>query len=224
VRASFELICFDLDGTLVDSAPDICHALGAGLAAVGLAAPTEQHTRSWIGDGIEKLLMRALGHAGTSDPEIFSRALTAFHQTYSRNLYIRSRLYPAVENVLQDLNEDGYRLGCITNKRSDYAAALLEQAGILHRFELVFGGDSFAEKKPHPRQLLEAANHVRIAPRSCVMIGDSDTDSSAAATAGFSFIWASFGYCGMLQSRDISTTAQVAQFADIPATLATMMP
>ena len=223
MRASIELICFDLDGTLVDSAPDICIALGAAMTSAGLAAPTQQQTRSWIGNGIEALLTRALEDSGVSDRVVFRTALLAFHATYSSKLFSQSRLYPGVEDVLQALSDRGYRLGCITNKRSDYAARLLEQAGIADRFEILFGGDSFSEKKPHPRQLLEAASNLKTQPDRCVMVGDSDTDSLAAAAAGYGFIWASFGYCSALSSRDAATVASAANFAEIPAVLATMM-
>jgi len=224
VRASIELVCFDLDGTLVDSAPDIARALGCALEAVGLPAPTEAQTRGWIGDGIEKLLSRALADAGASEQRIFRTALAAFHERYSHSLFDFSRLYPDVEQVLESLTADGYRLGCITNKRSDYAAAMLEQARIDHRFELVFGGDSFSEKKPHPRQLLEAALRIGTDPRNCIMIGDSDTDARAAASAGFGFIWASFGYCRRLTSRETMSSNTAATFAAIPAALAGMLP
>jgi phosphoglycolate phosphatase len=224
VRASIELVCFDLDGTLVDSAPDICDALGGALEAVGLPPPTLEQTRGWIGNGIEKLLWRALAHAGTSEAEIFRIALAAFHERYSRGLFRTSRLYPDVERVLQTLEADGFRLGCITNKRSDYATALLGHAGIIDRFELVFGGDSFTEKKPHPRQLLEAAGRTGAPPRRCVMVGDTDADAQAAASAGFGFIWVSFGYCRALTDRDPATLISVDSFAEIPATLAALLP
>jgi len=224
VRGSIELVCFDLDGTLVDSAPDISRALGCALEAVGLPAPTEEQTRGWIGDGIEKLLSRALADAGASEQRVFRTALAAFHDHYSRNLFDFSRLYPGVEEVLESLAADGLRLGCITNKRSDYAAAMLEQAGIDRRFELVFGGDSFSEKKPHPRQLIEAAARVGTDPRNCIMVGDSDTDSRAAAAAGFTFIWASFGYCRRLTSRETMASNTAATFGEIRAMLAAMLP
>jgi phosphoglycolate phosphatase len=224
VRASIELLCFDLDGTLVDSAPDISRALGCALEAVGLPAPTEEQTRGWIGDGIEKLLSRALTDAGASEQHVLRTALAAFHDRYARSLFESSRLYPGVEQVLETLAADGYRLGCITNKRADYAAAMLQQAGIERRFEFVFGGDSFSEKKPHPRQLLEAAARAGKQPHNCIMIGDADTDALAAAAAGFGFIWASFGYCRRLTSRETMPRNTAATFTAIPATLAGMLP
>lgn len=224
MRAFFELLCFDLDGTLIDSAPDLSFALGEALEAVGLPAPTEVQTRGWIGDGIDNLLRRALQHAGSADPEVFLAALAAFHDSYSRNLFNRSRLYPGVESTLESLNKTGQRIGCITNKRTDYANTLLDLSGISRLIEFTYGGDSFEEKKPHPRQLLEAARRVSVEPQRCVMIGDSDTDSAAAEAAGFAFVWAAFGYCAQLDSRDIETVIRAQRFADIPESLASLMP
>jgi len=224
VRAAIELICFDLDGTLVDSAPDLCVALGHALQSVGLNPPGEAQTRGWIGDGIDRLLRRALDDAGSHDQEVFRSALGAFHECYAQNLFSRSRLYPEVDTVLSRLSDSQYRLCCITNKRCDYARALLAQAGILQCFGLVFGGDTFEQKKPHARQLLEAARRVNAEPANCVMIGDSDTDAEAAAAAGFGFLWAAFGYCRALSSRAVTATPQVAEFREIPAALAAMLP
>ncbi|MGD2167660.1 MAG: phosphoglycolate phosphatase [Gammaproteobacteria bacterium] len=218
-----ELLCFDLDGTLVDSAPDLNYALGEALEAVGLQPPTEAQTRSWIGHGIDRLLARALESADSRDRETFAAALRAFHASYSQNLFNRSRLYPGVEAVLESLRASGRRICCITNKRTDYAIALLAQTGISDMFEFTFGGDSFAEKKPHPRQLLEATRRAQVAATRCVMIGDSDTDSAAAKAAGFAFVWAAFGYCGELRSRDNRAIARADSFSAIPATLGSLL-
>lgn len=223
MRASVELLCFDLDGTLVDSAPDLSFALGEALSAVGLQPPTEAQTRGWIGDGIERLLQRALEASGDRNPAAFAAALAAFHASYSRNLFRLSRLYPGVESILHSLRESGLRICCITNKRTDYATALLSQAGISDMLDFTFGGDSFAEKKPHPQQLTQAARRADVAAHRCVLIGDSDTDSGAADAAGFAFIWAAFGYCSQLKSRDARTVVRAASFTDIPAALGAVM-
>jgi phosphoglycolate phosphatase len=224
VRAAFDLLCFDLDGTLIDSAPDLSLALGAALRCVDLPPPSEAQTRGWIGDGLENLIHRALSDAGSDSREEFDTALAAFHLSYAENLFNRSRLYPAVQSVLDTLRAEGHRICCITNKRTDYAEKLLKLAGVAELFEFTFGGNSFTEKKPHPRQLIEAADRIGADPRRCVMIGDSDTDSSAAINAGFEFIWASFGYCPQLSSRDVKGVASASQFADIPKILLALMP
>ena len=220
MQASDRLLCFDLDGTLIDSAPDLSFALGNALAAVGLREPTETQTRSWIGDGLDNLLRRALDDAGANIDDTFSAALESFHDCYANNLFVRSRLYPDTESALQSLLDMGLRICCITNKRTDYAVALLEQAGLERFFEFTFGGDSFASRKPDPQQLLEASRRTGIDIDQCIMIGDSDTDSRAAAAAGFAFVWAAFGYCRELQSRNMETVVRANRFADIPQSLA----
>jgi len=224
VRGSIELVCFDLDGTLVDSAPDLCTALGHALNATGFSAPSEAQTRSWIGDGVEKLLSRALRHAGAQNRSAFPAALEAFHASYSRSLFDASRLYPGVETTLEQLCDSGLVLCCITNKRTEYATELLQQARIADRFAFVFGGDTFPQKKPHPRQLHEAAQRAQCTPARCAMIGDSDTDSMAAAAAGAAFVWAAFGYSAALSSREPDTVVRINEFAEVPAALAALMP
>ena len=124
-----ELIALDLDGTLVDSAPDLCHCLGVALETVGLPAPSEPQTRGWVGGGIELLLRRALVHAAgppaVGDDGVLPAALAAFSACYERNLYVRSRLYEGVATALGELGARGIPLYCITNKRLEFAEGLL---------------------------------------------------------------------------------------------------
>lgn len=222
MRAGTELIAVDLDGTLVDSAPDIAHCVGAALESLGFAAPGEARTRGWIGDGIEQLIARALARAREAsgrattlgrDP-LHADALHAFLECYAQNLFVRSRLYPGVTATLDALRRRGLRLCCITNKRIAFSEALLAQAGIRDRFELVLGGDSLLEKKPSPLPLTFAAAELGVAPERAALVGDSIQDLRSARAAGFAFVWATYGYCA-IDDADLAAAPRIERFAEL---------
>lgn len=137
-------------------------------------------------------LAATLGRA--PDESAIRRALSAFDACYRDNLFRASRLYPGAAAVLAEIGAAGCVAGCITNKREDYARALLEQAGIADRLRFVCGGDSFPRRKPDPEPLLGVAAAHGLEPAACVMIGDSANDRRAAAAAGFEFVFAAYGY------------------------------
>lgn len=222
---SAKLVAVDLDGTLVDSAPDIAHCLGAALEAVGCAPPGETRTREWIGDGLETLIARAIAHEcnarGESAPADDPRrqaALAAFLECYRDNLFVRSRLYPGVQETLNALLERGVRLCCITNKRYAFSDELLTQAGIRGLFELVVGGDSVAEKKPSPLPLNVAATTLGVEPGAATLVGDSHQDLRAARAAGYGFVLAGYGY-GKVAETELGSTPRISSFAELPAAL-----
>jgi phosphoglycolate phosphatase len=213
---AIRLLAIDLDGTLVDSAPDLSHCVDLALESVGLVPPGEELTRGWIGDGIETLLQRAFAHAGTPHQTVaFRAAFDTFSACYRDNLFVQSRLYPGVEATLADLERRGIELACVTNKRFAFADALLVAAGIRDRFRVLLGGDSLAEKKPSPMQLLAAARECGIAPAHAAMVGDSHHDYHAAAGAGFAFIWARYGYCRDIAARHDAPYRTIAGFAEL---------
>jgi phosphoglycolate phosphatase len=225
--ARIKLLAVDLDGTLVDSAPDIAHCLGHALEAVGFARPGETRTRVWIGDGLETLIARALAHAvhgdTRSDPERHGpeegrhgAALAAFLECYSDNLFVRSRLYPDVTATLDAIRERGIRLCCITNKRYDFSKRLLEQAGLGDRFELLLGGDSLAEKKPSPLPLATAARTLGVEPAAAALVGDSHQDLRAARSAGYAFVLAAYGY-GKVDESELGAAPRIRAFAELRA-------
>lgn len=224
-RHEGKLVAVDLDGTLVDSAPDIAHCLGTALEAVGCAQPGEARTRAWIGDGLETLIARAIAHdctphgasesAGDAQQQA---ALAAFLACYRDNLFDRSRLYPGVRETLDALRARGVRLCCITNKRYAFSDELLARAGIRELFELVLGGDSVAEKKPSPLQLTVAAQTLGVAPRDATLVGDSHQDLRAARAAGYGFVLAAYGY-GRIDETELGSLPRIRTFAELPAAL-----
>jgi phosphoglycolate phosphatase len=220
IRASFDLVAFDLDGTLVDSAPDLNHCLGIALAGIGRAPPTLADTRSWIGGGIELLVRRAVEQTGTCVQHEYADALARFHDCYRDHLYSASRTYDGIERALEAACLAGISLCCITNKRHAYAIELLERAGLSAYFEFVYGGDSFPEKKPHPRPLIEAARRAHTTPARCALVGDSREDWRAANAAGFEFVWAAYGYCVSLGTEtETLGTARIDRCDDLFAAL-----
>jgi phosphoglycolate phosphatase len=225
-----KLLAVDLDGTLVDSAPDIAHCLGSALEAVGYARPGEARTRVWIGDGLETLISRALAHAAQKErPAAGSptfataearhrAALDAFLACYRDNLYVRSRLYPDAVATLDDLRSRGVRLCCITNKRYSFSEQLLQNAGVHDRFELLLGGDSLPEKKPSPLPLSVAAEKLGMPASAAALVGDSHQDLRAARGAGYSFVLASYGY-GKIDETELGDSPRIRKFAELPRAL-----
>jgi phosphoglycolate phosphatase len=227
-KLGLDLLAIDLDGTLVDSAPDIAHCLGRALEAVGFEAPGEACTRVWIGDGLETLIGRALAHAersagrapvdGLRAEQRHAAALRAFLDCYRDNLFVRSRLYPGVADTLDALRARGLTLCCITNKRFSFSETLLTQAGMRDRFALLLGGDSLPEKKPSPLPLLAAAETLGVAPAAASLVGDSHQDLRAARSAGYGFILATYGY-GKVDETEAGAAPRIRKFADLRALL-----
>lgn len=195
-KAGIEVLAFDLDGTLVDSVPDLNHCLGEAFESLGLEPSTERDTRAWVGDGVEELVRRGLERTvpPAEATDLLAAAIERFSACYADNLYVRTRLYPGVLETLDALRGQGLRLACVTNKRLRFAEALLDQAGFLDRFELVLGGDSVPERKPSPMLLHAAAERLGIAPAVAAYVGDSYHDMYAAQAAGWRFVWVTYGY------------------------------
>jgi phosphoglycolate phosphatase len=219
-----KLLAIDLDGTLVDSAPDIAHCLGAALEAIGCSPPGEARARVWIGDGLETLISRAIAHGGGErEPTVSAEArhkaaLDAFLACYRDNLFVRSRLYPGVKDTLEALRARGLKLCCVTNKRYAFSHELLVEAGIRDYFDPLIGGDTLPEKKPSPLPLKVAAETLGIAPSAAVLVGDSHQDLRAARAAGYGFVLAGYGY-GKIDETELGASPRIRGFSDLPAAL-----
>ena len=200
------MILIDLDGTLVDSVPDLSFCVDAMMERLGRPPHGEAEVRNWVGNGVERLVCRALiGQLdGEPDPDDYERALPIFLELYAANTSGRSRLYPGVVEGLDFLRDAGYPLGCVTNKAARFTEPLLRDLGIRDRFGLVVSGDTLPFKKPDPRPLLHAASHFGVAPSEALMVGDSVSDVRAARAAGFAIVCLTYGYN---HGRDIREAA-----------------
>ncbi|MBT2987489.1 MAG: phosphoglycolate phosphatase [Candidatus Thiodiazotropha sp. (ex Ctena orbiculata)] len=191
-----EMILIDVDGTLVDSVPDLAYCVDEMMKKLGRPVYGEAKVRDWVGNGVERLVRRALiGQLeGEPDEDDFAQAYPIFLDLYAENTSKRSLLYPGIREGLDYLKGCGYRLGCVTNKASQFTLPLLRDLGVHDDFEIVVAGDTLPKKKPDPLPLLHAAERLSVTPSASLMVGDSQSDVKAARAAGFQIVCMSYGY------------------------------
>ncbi len=214
-----ELILIDLDGTLVDSVPDLAAAIDDMLKRLGRPTCGETKVRDWVGNGMERLVRRALvGRLdGEPDETLFQQAFPIFRDAYHRHNGTACRLYPEVRETLDHLHAEGVPLGCITNKAHQFTLPLLRALDMERYFRIILCGDSLPEKKPHPLPLLYAAEQLGTTPGSSLMVGDSINDVKAARAAGFRIICVSYGYNHGRDIRDAAPDAVIEGFGELLA-------
>lgn len=194
------LVVFDLDGTLVDSVPDIAWAVDKMLLALGRPAAGETAVRHWVGNGAEVLVKRALANSHESQmvdqitPEQMAQAFPLFKRFYGESNGRSTQLYDGVARCLEGLKSLGVAMAVVTNKPKQFTDPLLVGLGIHHYFQQVIGGDCFPEKKPSPVALNHLATTLAVSPQQCVMVGDSKHDVGAARGAGYRALCVSYGY------------------------------
>jgi len=215
------MILFDLDGTLLDSAPDLAFSVNVMLARFGRAPCGEEDVRAWVGNGTARLLGRALTGRldGDPGPALVAEALPVFMAAYAENTLVRSALYPGARETLAALAEAGYALGCVTNKAGRFTVPVLRGLGLLDTFGIVLSGDSLPEMKPHPAPLLHAAAHFGVAPGDSLLVGDSITDIQAARAAGFAVVCMSYGYNHGQDIREARPDAVLDSLMELPGLL-----
>jgi len=212
-----KLVLIDLDGTLVDSVPDLAFAADAMMRDLGQPEHGEDVVRNWVGNGVERLVKRALTcelHA-EPDPELFEKAYPIYYEHYLASNGKYSRLYPGVEEGLAYLKKNNYFIGCVTNKAESFTLPLLEAKGILDNFGIVVSGDTLPQKKPDPAPLLHAAKHFNVSAEESLMLGDSQHDVKAARNAGFQVIAVSYGYNHGEDIRDANPDAVIDSFVEL---------
>jgi phosphoglycolate phosphatase len=190
------MVLIDVDGTLVDSVPDLGFSIDLMMQDLGMPKRGDDKVRHWVGNGIERLVKRALvnGLEGEPDEALFQRALPLFRSHYTVNNSTRSQLYGGVRQGLDYMRKSDYRMGCVTNKASEFTHPLLRDLDIADYFEVIICGDDTPKIKPDPLPLLTAAQRMRVDPKCSLMLGDSSNDVQAARAAGFQIICTSYGY------------------------------
>ncbi|WP_227370860.1 phosphoglycolate phosphatase [Halomonas sp. M20] len=190
------LVAFDLDGTLIDSVPDLAAAVDVMLIERDLPPAGAALVRDWVGNGSHKLVERALHYATGNVPDeaTLDMAHTAFLEHYGRAPHSRTRVYPGVKKALMALKQRGLILVLVTNKPHAFVAPILDALSLAGYFEVTLGGDSLAQKKPDPAPLRYMANRFNVPCEQCLMVGDSRHDMEAGKRAGFRTIAVPYGY------------------------------
>lgn len=191
-----EMVLIDVDGTLVDSVPDLAYCVDEMMKAIGMPVRGEASVRNWVGNGVERLVRRALTNDLNAEPDdaLFEKAYPIFLDLYADNTCKRSRLYEGVREGIAYLKSAGYKMGCVTNKAEAFTVPLLKTLGLYDEFGIVISGDTLPVKKPDPGPLLHAAKFFGVKPENAMMLGDSVSDVKAARAAGFQITCMTYGY------------------------------
>lgn len=215
-------LLFDLDGTLVDSVPDIANAANLMLEQLGLARADDQDLRKWVGNGASRLVKRALTGQVDGEPEaaVFKQALPLFFDLYADNVYVDSTLYPGVIETLEYFEQEGFVMGCVTNKPFRHTVSLLEDAGLARFFSSIVAGDTLTTQKPHAQPLLHAAEQLGVSAQNCIMIGDSVNDILAGQAASMPVFCLTYGYNQGLHLGAKNPDVLVDHFSDLTGLVA----
>jgi phosphoglycolate phosphatase len=216
-----DMVLIDVDGTLVDSVPDLAYCIDETMRRLGREPWGERRVRDWVGNGVERLVKRALigSLEGEPDDAAFAEAFPVFLELYSINTSKRSHLYAGVREGIDYLKSAGYPLGCVTNKAARFTEPLLRDLGVYSDFSLVISGDTLSRSKPDPAPLLHAARFFGVEPGDALMIGDSVNDVAAARAAGFAIVCVSYGYNHGQDIRLVRPDAVIDSLAEIRAIL-----
>lgn len=197
-QQSIKFIAFDLDGTLLDSVPDLAVAADKAVRTLGFAPVTEEQVRDYVGNGADVLIARSLSQSLTINPDLTDKvradARVLFDDFYEQSGHKLSHLYPTVKETLEELHQAGFTMAIVTNKPSKFVPHILEQHGIAKYFVDVLGGDAFPEKKPDPVALNWLMDKHQLQPGDMLMVGDSKNDILAAKNAGCASFGLTYGY------------------------------
>jgi phosphoglycolate phosphatase len=195
-KVAVRMVMIDLDGTLINTAPDLADSVNIMLERMGRDPwPLEKVSR-WIGNGVSRLVKRALTDSMDGEPDSadYKKAYQLFLEAYGENVSLKSRPYDGVITGLDELKAQGFRLACVTNKAEAFTLPLLADLGLDHYFELIVSGDTLPKKKPDPLPLTHACEFFGITPDHGLLVGDSANDVKAAHAAGMPVICVNYGY------------------------------
>ncbi|HYE38091.1 HAD-IA family hydrolase [Methylocaldum sp.] len=192
VNPTVSAVLFDLDGTLLDTAPDLVFAANAALAEADIPPRSMAELKPCISGGAAVMLRCALN--GDYEQVLFDRVLQRMLELYQSHVADRTQFFDGIESVLDALEQRDVPWGIVTNKMSRFTDPLLEKLNLAGRAGCVISGDTTAEKKPHPLPLLEASRRLDLTPEGCVYIGDAPGDVEAGRRAGMTTLTALYGY------------------------------
>ena len=211
----FDVVAFDLDGTLADTAPDLAAALNHALERLGRPAVDPESVRHLVGHGARALLRKGLAASGDSSEELVERGFPIFIDFYGANICTGTTCYPALEQALDELHAFGAKLAVCTNKPERLTHVLLDALDLTRRFDAVVGADTLPVKKPDPAPLREAI--ARAGGARAAFVGDSITDADTARAAGVPFVAVSFGFSDR-PVKDLNADAVIDAYGElIPA-------
>ncbi|HYZ41158.1 MAG TPA: phosphoglycolate phosphatase [Stellaceae bacterium] len=211
------LLVFDLDGTLVDSVPDLQAALNEMLRQRGRRPLTPVQVRRMVGDGVPALVSRALAVSG-ADPAEAVTALPSFLEIYEANAARLTRPYPGVPGTLRALRRRGYRTAICTNKPQRATVAVLQGLDLLPLFDAIAGGDRFPFRKPDPGHLLALITELGAKSAATAMVGDNENDAAAAHAAAVPFLLMRYGYA-RVDPNSLAANALLNHFSELPGAL-----
>ena len=213
-------VVFDLDGTLVDTAPDLAAAMNAALRRHGRPALALDSVRHMVGDGARKLLIRGFeSTGGMPGDDAVADAVQHFMDYYGENISAGSLAFPGLLSTLATLRQRGCVFGVCTNKFEGFSRKLLADLGIIDHFAAIVGGDTLTVRKPDPAHIVATVERMGARMESAVMVGDSSNDVRAARAAGVPVVAVSFGYTAV-PARELGADQVIDSLGELPAVLA----
>jgi phosphoglycolate phosphatase len=214
------VVIFDLDGTLVDTAPDIIDALNRSLVDSGLAEVDDAAGRSFIGSGARQLVkLGVISDRGEdAEDELIDRTFDRFLTYYGESSTDRSVIYPGVRDVLEQFSDDDLPMGVCTNKPHDISIAVLEALDLMRYFRTVIGGDALPVRKPEGGHILETAARTLPGYSQAIMVGDSATDVAAARNAKVPVVAVSYGYTN-IPATELGADAVIDTMPELPSAM-----
>jgi phosphoglycolate phosphatase len=209
-------VMIDLDGTLLDTIPDLAAAANGMLTELNMPVLPEATIRNFVGKGINNLIERSLTSSmdGKPDAALFAKAVPVYERTYREVNGKYTTMYPGVKEGLDLLRAQGYPLACVTNKSERFTLPLLDYVNLSSYFVSVVAGDTLPQKKPEPEPLLHACKQMNVAPGEMLMIGDSMNDAQAARAAGCPVFCVTYGYNEGHDVRTLDVDAIVASLVE----------
>lgn len=208
----YQAVLLDLDGTLLDTIPDLAEAVNAMLADLNVKPLPVEQIASYVGKGARVLIQRVLRHAlpaENADPHVQEQAMQSWRRRYHQVNGDGARLYPGTREGLDMFRRAGAKLGVVTNKPGEFTLPLLRKTGLASYFDVVVSGDTCSEKKPHPMPVLHACSQLAVPPGNTLFIGDSVNDAQAARAAGMDVLAVPYGYNEGKDVRELDVDAIV---------------